>query len=346
MMLRRALHPMAALLVAAVAASCGQGGVQPWEFQGLTMGTTYSVQVVTERMPADRRAAVESAIVEELELVNRLMSHYMEDSEVSRFNRSDSLEPFPVAPETAEVFAEALAIGAETAGALDVTVGPLVDAWGFGPPGQQASPPDEDDLARLLAASGNRHLHVAKDPPTLRKDVPGLRCDLSSIAKGYAVDRIADALEMLGLARYLVEVGGEVRVRGASGTGDPWRVAVERPDAHGRAIQRVVALTEGGVATSGDYRNWYEVDGERVSHILDPRSGRPIRHRLASVTVIAERCSRADGLATALTVLGPDEGFRVAGELGIAAYFLARTADGTFEEQMTSRFIEIAGDGR
>lgn len=338
-----AVGVLAALLFAA---SCGPAGPQPWEFQGLTMGTTYSVTVVTERLPPERRTAIEDAIVGELELVNRLMSHYMEDSEISRFNRSDSTEPFAVAPETAEVFAEALEIGEATRGALDVTLGPLVDAWGFGPPGQPASPPDEAELERLLAASGHDHLEVTTDPPALRKDVPGLRCDLSSIAKGYAVDRIADALSGLGIDRFLVEVGGEVRVRGASGTGEPWRVAVERPDAQGREIHRVVELSDGGVATSGDYRNWYEVDGERVSHILDPRTGRPIRHRLASVTVVAERCSRADGLATALTVLGPDEGFRVAEDLDVAAYFLVRAEDGAFEERMTSRFNGIVGVGK
>jgi len=333
-----------AILIAALATSCGPDGPRTHEFRGLTMGTTWSVKVVAASLDPERQDAIEGRILEELERIIDRMSHYEPSSELSRFNASSDTAPFPVSEETAEVVRWALEMGALTDGALDVTVGPLVDAWGFGPPPVPPEPPSDAEIERLLAVTGQEHLELGADSPALRKDTPGLRVDLSSIAKGYAVDRVADLLTADGLDRFLVEIGGELRARGTNEDGEPWRLAVERPQDEGRSVHLVVALEDGGLATSGDYRNYHEVDGRRLSHIIDPRTGRPVAHRLASVSVIAPLCVRADALATALMVLGPDDGFALAERLDLAALFLVRREDGTFEERSTESFRELVSE--
>ncbi|NNL67562.1 MAG: FAD:protein FMN transferase, partial [Myxococcales bacterium] len=176
----------------------------------------------------------------------------------------------------------------------------------------------------------------------LAKARPAIACDLSAVAKGYAVDELARALGALGHERFLVEVGGELRGRGGHLDGAPWRVAIEAPVTLDREIHRVLALRDLSMATSGDYRNYYEQDGRRISHTLDPRSGRPIEHRLASVTVLHPEAVWADAWATALNVLGPDEGYTVAVEQGLAAYFIVRadvpTDEGSYGVRMTAAF--------
>jgi thiamine biosynthesis lipoprotein len=307
------------------------------------MGTTWSVKIVAADMDRERQQALEALVLAELDAVNEKMSHYLPTSELSRFNDSPESTPFPVSAELLEVLEEALEIGELTEGALDVTIGPLVDAWGFGPPGQPPEPPSEGEILRLLAATGPAHMELDRQASTVRKRTPGLRIDLSAIAKGYAVDRVAEALVAEGLDRFLVEVGGELRALGTGETGEPWRLAVERPRAEGRSIHLIVPLSTGSLATSGDYRNYYEVNGQRITHILDPRTGQPITHRLASVSVVDPLCIRADALSTALMVLGPDEGYRLAEELDLAALFLVRKEEGTFAELSTPRFQALLG---
>jgi thiamine biosynthesis lipoprotein len=307
----------------------------------MAMGTTWSVKIVATSLDAGRQQALETAIVAELDFVNERMSHYLDTSELSRFNDAADGEPVPVSAELLDVLERALAIGELTGGALDVTVGPLVDAWGFGPPGQPPEPPSDAEILRLLAATGPEHVTLDRDTSTLQKAVPGLQLDLSAIAKGYAVDRVAEALTAEGLDRFLVEIGGELRAQGTNETGQPWQLAVERPRTEGRSVHRIVPLTGGSLATSGDYRNYYEVEGRRISHILDPRTGRPLSHRLASVSVVEPLCVRADALATALMVLGPEEGYRLAEELNLAALFLVRNEDGAFTELSTAPFQAV-----
>jgi thiamine biosynthesis lipoprotein len=333
------------LLAVAVLTACAPAGPTGHEFHGLAMGTTWMVKVVSDPLDEARSSAIENAVLEDLDAINSLMSHYLSRSELSRFNDRTATTPVPVSPEMLEVFRQALEIGELTGGALDVTVGPLVDAWGFGPPGRATEPPADEEIARLLEATGHEHLEIDAENGTLRKTEPGLQCNLSSIAKGYTVDRIARSLQEIGLTDFMVEVGGEIRVLGLNEERGFWRLAVERPQSEGRAVHRVVELTEGAMATSGDYRNWYEVEGRRVSHILDPRTGRPIEHRLASVTVVDDTCTRADALATALFVLGPENGFALAEESDLAALFLVRLEDGTFRESATTRFTELPGSG-
>jgi len=330
-----------ALLLVFLMTACGPAGPRTYEFHGLAMGTTWSVKVVAASLDRERQQALEALVVAELDGVNEKMSHYLETSELSRFNDLVEDAPFPVSAELLEVLERALEIGEQTGGALDVTIGPLVDAWGFGPPGHPPEPPSDAEILRLLAASGPEHLVLDRHAAAVTKRVPGLRVDLSAIAKGYAVDRVAEALAAEGLDRFLVEIGGELRALGTGETGEPWRLAVERPRTEGRSVQLIVPLTSGSLATSGDYRNYYEVDGERITHILDPRTGRPITHRLASVSVVDPLCVRADALATALMVLGPDDGYRLAMESDLAALFLVRGEDGTFTELATPRFRQI-----
>ncbi|MCP5110489.1 MAG: FAD:protein FMN transferase [bacterium] len=300
------------------------------------MGTTYTIKSFGTNADAIRKTAET-----ELGRVNQLMSTYLKDSELSRFNAHHGDRAFPVSAETIEVVREAHHISQATTGAFDITIGPLVDAWGFGPEGNHETEPSAAVLETLRTTTGWRRVKLDQQARTLTKTAPEVRCDLSAIAKGYAVDRLSEALSAIGASDHMVEVGGEVRTQGVNAAGTPWRIGVERPTPGGRTIHRVIALRNQAMATSGDYRNYREVAGERISHIIDPRSGRPIRHRLASATVIDNRCMRADGFATALMVLGEEEGFNVASRENLAALLLVRAQEGGFEEKATPRFQEM-----
>lgn len=305
--------------------------------QGATMGTSYSIQVV-DLPPAIELKVLRDRIETELDLVNDLMSTYRDDSELSGFNRSRTTDWFAVSPELAGLVKEAARISAVSAGAFDPTVGPLVNLWGFGPGGDGTdTPPTDTEIAQATARVGYRKLSVRSDPPALRKSEPALYLDLSAIAKGYGVDRLADLFDAIGIANYLIEIGGELRGRGYKGQDRPWRIAVERPDPGRRAVHRILALRDGALATSGDYRNFFEHAGKRYSHTIDPKTGRPVTHSLASVTVLAPRAARADALATAFLVLGPKAGFVLAESLKTPALFIIRTPEG-YSERQTSAF--------
>lgn len=327
-------------LVVAAGAACAPNGVAPalHVFDGLSMGTTYTVRVVTgDELSESARDELATLIQGALDEIESAMSHYRPDSELSRFNRARHTDPVPVSGTTFAVFEAAQAISERTGGALDVTVGPLVNAWGFGPVEPETLPPPDALLERLRGSTGYTRLELDAAATTLRKTVPEVEADLSAVAKGYGVDRVAAALEGAGRHRFMVEVGGEIVTRGANQQGRPWRIAIERPTAEG-GVQQVVPMTDLAMATSGDYRNVREVEGRLVSHTIDPRTGRPVSHALASVTVLTDSCLQADGLATALEVLGPDDGFALATELELAALFLVRDGDDTVVERATPRF--------
>lgn len=315
----------------------GGGETEGIEFAGPTMGTTYAVKVVAPRAEGRERARIAAAIREELDEVDRLMSTYDPASEISRFNAHRSTAPFPLSRATVEVLATALAVSVQTDGAFDVTVGPLVDAWGFGPPGPPTQPPTDEALAAIRPHVGYTKLHLDAAASTVSKSDVMTVVDLSAVAKGYAADRVAERLAELGYRDMLVEVGGEIAARGARPDGTPWRVAVERPDSAGRGIFRVIGPVDEAVATSGDYRNHFELDGIRVAHIIDPHTGRPVPYAGASVSVVHARGADADAWATALTVLGPDDGYALAEREKIAALFVTRTSSG-FVGQATSAF--------
>jgi thiamine biosynthesis lipoprotein len=301
---------------------------------GPTMGTSFNVKVVTDDLTEANRERLTRLVGEALNDVDEHMSTYRPESEIEEFNLGGT-EPFRASPDFLEVVAEAQRLARLTRGAFDVTVGPLVDVWGFGPSGATETP-DDETLRDLVAVTGFEQLEVDVEGGTLRKALADCRIDLSAIAKGFAVDRVSAALDRHGLPHHMVEVGGEVRARGRNASGRVWRIGIERPTVQGRSVQLVVPLADLSLATSGDYRNYFERDGVRISHTIDPRTGRPISHGLASVSVIHASCMTADGLATAFSVLGPDEGIELAERLDIPAFFLVRVADGVFEETETS----------
>ncbi len=305
-------------------------------FQGETMGTTWSIKVLGD-FDADKKTQIRSRIEAVLDLVDSQMSTWREDSELSRLNRHGT-DPFDLSPALREVFAAALQMNLRSGGALDVTVGPLVNAWGFGSESGQA--PGEEELEAIRARIGHDKIHLNGN--ALIKERPDIWCDLSAIAKGYAVDQVAEALAEDGFSDYMVEVGGEIRTLGNNSEGLPWRIGIERPALGRGSLHRIVPIIDLSMATSGDYRNYKEEEGVRVSHIMDPRTGEPVDHRLASVTVLDERCMWADAWATALLVLGLEEGRKLAEREEIAALFLVREED-DFAEYMTPAFEDILG---
>ncbi|WP_031432777.1 FAD:protein FMN transferase [Methylomarinum vadi] len=303
------------------------------------MGTSFSIKVSQLPKTVAHEALVQQ-IDELLSLLNRQMSTYLPDSELSLFNSSQSTEWQPASPALFQVLAEAKRVNKQSRGAFDVTVGPLVNLWGFGPDPISFVAPPEDQIAAKLHLIGSNHLFLQDDGLAIRKDIPQLYLDLSALAKGYAVDRVALLLEQQGIENYLVEIGGEIRLKGVNIQGKPWRIAVEKPAADSRMIQKVLPVSDICMATSGDYRNFFEVDGVRFSHTIDPRTGRPITHKLASVTVLSQTTMTADAWATALTVLGPVQGFELAQQKNIAALFIIKT-DAGFMEKSTSAFNDF-----
>jgi thiamine biosynthesis lipoprotein len=270
------------------------------------------------------------------------MSTYVESSELSRFNRAAASEPFSLSSDTFDVFQLSQQISEQTGGAFDITVGPLVNAWGFGPegPGEMLS---DKELSRLRKTVGYRRLTLDPVAKTVTKDNAKVYCDLSAVAKGYAVDRVALALDDLAIANYMVEIGGEVRTSGVNADGVPWQIGIEVPTESASGVQTVISLENMALATSGDYRNFYEKDGVRVSHTIDPSTGRPVQHSAASVSVVHHECAYADAFATALMVMGPDKGLAFADEIGLPVLFLVHGDNGAIKERPSSAYTKFYG---
>lgn len=303
---------------------------------GTTMGTLYSIKVVEPRSVQMDQNALHNDIKTLLADINQKMSIYIDDSELSRLNQAVANEWITVSREMIDLFRAAISTSEKSKGAFDITVGPLVNLWGFGPEHNQSDVPSQDDVRKRMALVGYQHLKIQAEPPALQKEIDGLYCDLSAIAKGWGVDRIADLIESRNLHNYLVEIGGEIRAKGVNAKNAPWRIGISAPD-QTSAIQRVIHVKDVGIATSGDYRNYFEKDGIRYSHTIDPRTGRPIAHNVASVTVIHKSCMVADAYATALNVLGLEQGMALAEEENLPVFFIVKEKDG-FAEKMTARF--------
>ncbi|SLN43368.1 Thiamine biosynthesis lipoprotein ApbE precursor [Pseudoruegeria aquimaris] len=296
---------------------------EPVRFVGETMGTTYSVTVVD--MPEDLTAEALQAEVESvLARVNAQMSNWDPNSEVSRFNASTSTAPQPVSAEFAYVMEAANGIHLGSGGVFDVTLAPLIDLWGFGPKKPGEPVPTDAEILKALSDVGQLSLLTLGEGPTLKKEKPGVSVNLSAIAKGYGVDEVAELVASKGITRYLIEIGGDLVASGENAEGKPWSIGIEKPDARSKTLQLVLPLDNTGMATSGDYRNYFEEDGIRYSHIIDPNTGRPITHKTASVTVLAENAMLADGWATAMLAMGQDRGLEAAEALGLAVYFITR----------------------
>lgn len=330
----------AALLLMLLAA-CSQTP-EPVTLNGATMGTTWTVRL--GNIPAGVSVPALRAEIETLlERVNAQMSTYREDADISRFNRAAVGEVLSVPEDFTRVLAAALALAEATGGAYDPTVGPLVNLWGFGPdPSLDRIPPEE------LLADARRQVgwqRIVFDPGSgALTQTGGLMLDFSSIAKGYAVDLLAERLLQHGIDNHLVDIGGDLRTRGQRPDGRPWRIAIERPVAGSREVHSVLALGDRAMATSGSYRNFFRDQGRDFSHTIDPRSGYPVQHALVSVTVLHESCMQADALATAVSVLGPDEGLAYAREHELAVLMLV-AGNESVNEIMTPEFARHLASG-
>lgn len=333
------LFCVACLLLAFTLSACGDRR-EALQLTGFSMGTSWHVSVVPGAARVPSGSELRQGIDRVLQEVNRSMSTYQQDSEISRFNALAPDAWFSISEDFYKVLSTALAVGWQSGGAYDVTVSPLVDLWGFGAAGTVDTPPAADLITAQLAHVGQDFLRLegGQSPRLLKR--AELALDFSSIAKGYAVDRVAQWLSAQGLDRYLVEVGGEMRLAGMSGRGDLWRIAIEQPDSDDRTVAEAISLTDAAVATSGDYRNYFELQGKRYSHSIDPRTGYPVAHDLVSVTVIHPSAMTADAWATALVVLGAEDGMVVALANGLAVYFIQRQGE-TFARSHTPAFEQF-----
>lgn len=328
------------VLLAAAALLLSGCGESIESFGGPTMGSQYSLKYVAAAgmpEPAVLKDEVDRLLAE----VDRQMSSWRADSDLSRFNRlpAGACQAMPAAVLTLVRAGEQLA--EESGGAFDLTLGPLLDLWGFGPQSRGERVPSAEQIAAARAVVGHRYLSIQGEQ--LCKDA-AVQLDLNSIAAGYSVDRIGQRLVELGVQSYVLDITGELKALGRKPDGEPWRIAIEAPRDDRQVAQKVLELDGLGVSTSGDYRNYFERDGQRYSHTLDPQTGAPIRHRLAAVTVLDPSALRADGLSTLLMVLGPERGFAHAERAGIAAFFVTHTDQG-FATRGTSVFNRRFGAG-
>jgi len=286
---------------------------QPIIIGGRTMGTTWSL-----KMNSGARSIHQTDLQQQLGAWEAILSHWQPDSAISRFNASPSTDWIAVPPELVEVVELAQHIGSETDHALDITIAPVIDLWGFGATGRRDTTPTDSEIASAKALCGWQHLQTRHDPPALRKALPGLRINVSAVAEGWALDHLAQHLESSGLTHFLLEIGGEVLTRGE------WRVGIQTPAAPPGESAQTLLLKDQALTTSGVYRQHFSAAGKEYAHVLDPRSGRPIEHNLASVSVIHPSAAQADGFDTALLILGPDAGRRLAEKLGLRVVWFER----------------------
>ena len=342
--MKRSLRGFVCLLVGLGIAACGGApenapSAYTYEISGETMGTTYTVRVDSDVRPFSD-GELGARIQEVLDDINARMSTYVDTSEVSLLNVAAPESAVMLSDDTYFVLQSAVFLAESSGGAFDPTVGALVNAWGFGPVNPSTAP-SAFELETLRSHTGIALLEMDRTSYSVRKVDSQARVDLSAIAKGYGADKVGDLLEENGLLRYMVEVGGEVLVGEVKRDGSTWRIGIETPDVGAQHLQRTVPLTDHAMATSGNYRNFYVMDGRTVGHTIDPRDGQPVDHNGASVSVIHESCMMADGMATVLMVMGPDEGYDWAVANDIAAMFVVHDGDG-FVERLTPAFTELA----
>ena len=309
------------------------------ELSGETMGTTYNITAVDASAELDADA-VQARVEETLAMVNAGMSNWDPNSEISKFNAAETTEPVEISPELAKVMGAAAEVHAKSFGQFDVTLGPLIELWGFGARTSESPIPADEAIAAALDVVGQSKV-LTLTGETLAKAQPRTSVYLAAIAKGYGVDEVAATLQGLGLEDFMVEIGGDLFAAGENPRGEPWRIGIEKPEATDRTVEEIVTFSGLGMATSGDYRNYFEEDGVRYSHIIDAETGRPITHTTASVTVLTENAMMADAWATALLALGQERGLAVADAEGLAVLFIERdpaSGDGAFRSVASARF--------
>jgi len=296
------------------------------------MGTTY--QITFQKGTIDPQQLKQS-IDNRLDEINQLMSTYIDDSELSVFNQTQSTECLPLSHDTLYVIQNAVKVFHQTRGKFDVTLAPLIEVWGFDKKNTDDQIPTQAVIEQYLAQIGSDKFTINEG--CIVKQRPHLSINLSAIAKGYGVDEIAKLVDQFGAQNYLVEIGGEVANKGVNPKGKPWRIAIESASTEARSIQRTLTPKGLGLATSGSYRNYFEKDGQRFSHTIDPTTGYPITHNLASVTVLHQETMLADAIATAMMVMGPDESLRFANQKNLAIFMLVKSGDG-FKEVYSDAF--------
>ncbi|HBO38931.1 MAG TPA: thiamine biosynthesis protein ApbE [Pasteurellaceae bacterium] len=312
---------------------------------GNTMGTTYHIKYIDNGELQKKPEEVHKQIETILKDVNDKMSTYIPTSELSRFNQNRQTDtPVEISADLAKVIGEAIRLNQLTDGALDITVGPIVNLWGFGPEKSADKQPTAEQIAERQAWVGINKLKLTPQNEgqfSLEKSVPQLYIDLSSIAKGFGVDKVAEHIENIGVQHYMVEIGGEIRAKGKNIENKDWQIAIEKPTLDGsRAVEQVIGLQDLAMATSGDYRNYFEQNGTRFSHEIDPKTGYPIQHHLASVTVLAPSAMTADGLSTGLFVLGEEKALQIAIQHNLPVYLIIKSSNG-FETKMSPAFEKI-----
>lgn len=311
---------------------------------GKTMGTAYHVVAVD--VPAGVSAEMLKDDVESvLKRVNSKLSNWDKQSEVSRFNASTQLDPIPVSQSFLDVMIAADEVHAKSDGKFDVTLGPLVELWGFGPRTPEVPVPSDAEISSALGFVGQAEkLHVDPKTSTLSKTASEVGVNLSAIAKGFGIDAVASELRTHKIENYMVEIGGDLVTHGHNDKNEAWRIGIETPEVDSQSIELVVALENRGLATSGDYRNFFEQDGVRYSHVIDPTTGRPITHWTTSVSVLADNAMIADAWATAMLVLGVERGLEIAEEEGLAVYFISRVGGdqpNLYATKMSSAFEKL-----
>ncbi|MBK5400315.1 FAD:protein FMN transferase [Pseudomonas sp. TH39(2020)] len=324
-------------MLVGVLSGCGNGDSLE-RFDGPTMGSRYSIQYVRHSSTPGPKA-VQAEVEKILAEVDRQFSTYRSDSDIERFNALPAgrcqVMPGPVF----ELIRVGEQLSSQSGGSYDLTVEPLLNLWGFGPQARNEKVPSAQALAEVRQRVGYRHLRI--DGDQLCKDA-AVEVDFNSIAAGYAVDTIAAKFEAMGIHNYLAEATGELKAAGKKLDGSPWRVALEEPRDDQQVAERIIAVDGYGVSTSGDYRNYFEQDGRRYSHTFDARTGAPVLHTLASVTVIHPSALMADGLSTLLLILGPERGWDYAETHDIGAFFVIR-ADTGFVTRTTQAFERLSG---
>jgi len=322
--------------------ACGETDVSTeklssFVYSGNIMGTTFNIKA---SKPTENISDKELKIIikTRLDEINQRMSTYVSNSELSLINQSKTQVKQKISPALLKVLTAAKEVNVNSGGAFDVTVAPLVDLWGFGPKASKSEAPKDNEIETLLAQIGDQYYSLGESDITKHKR--NLSLDLSALAKGYAVDQAALVLEQQGIKNYLVEIGGELRLKGEKHNNKKWNVSIDKPTVNTKKLQKILSITDIAMATSGDYRNFFEENGVRFSHTIDPRTGRPITHKLASVTVFHESSMYADAWATAMMVLGSKKGFEVAKKEGLPVFFVIKSEEG-FTELETPFFTEL-----
>ena len=322
--------------------ACQKTSYEILVLNGLTMGTTYSVKINTDNAFVEKNK-ISNDIDEILSEINQSMSTYIKESELSNINYSTISDWQSISDDLFEVINHAINVSLKTNGAFDITIAPLVNLWGFGPDKLQNKIPTDEIIELTKKNTGYKKISIDKSLKMISKLEPNLHIDLSGIAKGFAVDKIARYLDKCGFKNYLVEIGGELIGKGLNKDKEIWQIGIDNPNNNSDRIKRIIQLEDMAMATSGNYMNYFEKDGIRYSHTINPVTGRPIKHKLASVTVLDSSTMNADALATAFMVLGPEKALSLANNLEIALYLIIKNGE-RFEEKYNDYFMPYLSD--